>query len=66
MISVLSSPSRYTQGKHATAELGNEMKALGLTGPALIMAGRSPVELLSQAWKEAADAVDRAWKQRHR
>ena len=49
VISVFSSPSRYTQGKHATHELGNEMKTLGLAGPALIIAGRSAVKLLSEA-----------------
>jgi len=30
VLSVFSSPSRYTQGKNATAQLGAEMKALGL------------------------------------
>ena len=41
MLSVFSSPSRYTQGKNATASLGQEMAALGLRGPALIVAGHS-------------------------
>jgi glycerol dehydrogenase len=57
MISVFSSPGRYTQGKHATAELGNEMKTLGLAGPALIMAGRSAVKLLSPVWRESLGSV---------
>jgi glycerol dehydrogenase len=43
MLSVFCSPSRYTQGKHATASLGSEMLGLGLRGPALLVAGLSPV-----------------------
>jgi hypothetical protein len=30
MLSVFCSPSRYTQGRNATAALGQEMTALGL------------------------------------
>jgi len=41
MLSVFCSPSRYTQGKNATASLGQEMIGLGLRGPALILAGKS-------------------------
>jgi glycerol dehydrogenase len=41
MLSVFCSPSRYTQGKHATASLGSEMLGLGLRAPALLVAGRS-------------------------
>ena len=52
MLSVFSSPSRYTQGKHATARLGAEMKQLGLQGSALILAGRSAQRLLSDVWTE--------------
>jgi glycerol dehydrogenase len=50
MLSVFCSPSRYTQGKNATAALGKEMAALGLAGPALILAGRSAVRLLADQW----------------
>jgi glycerol dehydrogenase len=57
MLSVFSSPSRYTQGKNATAELGKEMKALGLEGPALIIAGRSALKLLSETWKQSLGAA---------
>lgn len=57
MLSVFSSPSRYTQGKNATAELGKEMKALGLEGPALIIAGRSALKLLSETWKQGLGAA---------
>jgi glycerol dehydrogenase len=51
MLSVFCSPARYTQGRDATAELGREMAELGLTGPALIVAGRSAVRLLSATWE---------------
>lgn len=51
MLAVFCSPSRYTQGKNATAVLGAEMAGLGLSGPALIVGGRSPIRLLSETWK---------------
>ena len=51
MLSVFCSPSRYTQGKNATASLGAEMVGLGLSGPVLIVASRSPIRLLSDIWK---------------
>ena len=53
MLSVFCSPSRYTQGKNATAALGQEMATLGLKGPALIVAGRSAIRLLSAVWPVA-------------
>ncbi|MBV8315144.1 MAG: iron-containing alcohol dehydrogenase, partial [Planctomycetaceae bacterium] len=51
MLSVFCSPSRYTQGKDATASLGREMTGLGLRGPALLVAGRSAIRLLSETWE---------------
>jgi glycerol dehydrogenase len=51
MLSVYCSPARYTQGRHATRALGEELKKLGLTGPALILAGKSAVRLLSDTWR---------------
>ncbi len=51
MLSVFCSPSRYTQGKNATAFLGAEIAGLGLNGPALLVAGRSPIRLLSETWE---------------
>src|SRR5262249_8084352 len=51
MLSVFCSPSRYTQGKNATASLGKEMVGLGLRGPALIIAGGSAIRLLTGIWK---------------
>lgn len=50
MLSVFCAPSRYVQGKDATEALGEEMRKLGLTGTALVLAGRAPAELLSEAW----------------
>jgi glycerol dehydrogenase len=50
MLAVFCSPSRYTQGKNATGQLGPEMARLGLRGPVLVVAGRSAVRLLSETW----------------
>jgi glycerol dehydrogenase len=52
MLTVFSSPSRYTQGKNATAALGAEMTRLGLQGSALIVAGSSAIRLLTEAWQQ--------------
>jgi glycerol dehydrogenase len=51
MLAVFCSPSRYTQGKNATASLGQEMVGLGLRGPALVLAGRSAARLLTGTWE---------------
>src|SRR6266478_9996098 len=51
MLSVFCSPSRYTQGKNTTASLGHEMARIGLEGPALIVAGKSAISLLSETWR---------------
>src|SRR5262249_31106825 len=51
MLAVFCSPSRYTQGKNATASLGSELLGLGLRGPALLVAGRSARRLLSATWQ---------------
>lgn len=57
MLKVFCAPARYTQGPHATEQLGNEIRNLGLDGPALIVAGGSAIRLLSEAWKQTfADA----------
>jgi len=51
MLKVFCAPSRYVQGLHATEQLGAEISNLGLDGPAIIVAGRSAIRLLSEAWK---------------
>jgi glycerol dehydrogenase len=57
MLKVFCSPARYTQGPHATQQLGSEIHNLGLESPALIVAGRSAVLLLSDIWEKTfADA----------
>jgi len=57
MLKVFCSPSRYTQGPHATEQLGAEIRNLGLGGPALIVAGNSAIHLLSKTWEKTfADA----------
>src|SRR5882724_6170746 len=53
MLSVFCSPSRYTQGRNATASLGQEIVNLGLEGPALIVAGKSAIALLSEVWQSS-------------
>src|SRR5580658_9197673 len=57
MLSVFSSPGRYTQGRNATAALGQEMVRIGLAGPVLIVAGQSAARLLSEAWAKTFSAV---------
>ena len=49
-LKVFCAPARYTQGPHATERLGAEICNLGLEGPALIVAGRSAIRLLSETW----------------
>jgi glycerol dehydrogenase len=57
MLKVFCAPARYTQGPHATAQLGSEIRNLGLDGPALIIAGRSAIRLLAETWASTfADA----------
>ena len=50
MISVFSSPSRYTQGPDATKSLGPEMQRIGLSGPAMVLAGKSASAKLAGTW----------------
>jgi len=57
MVSVFSSPARYTQGMNATQILGREMAGLGLEGPALIVAGRSALAQLLDTWKQTLAEV---------
>ena len=52
MLKVFCSPARYTQGPRATVQLGAEMRNLGLKGPALIVAGRSAIRLLTETWQQ--------------
>ncbi len=52
MLSVFSSPSRYTQGRNATASLGREMLSIGLRGPALLLAGGTAARLLAGTWQK--------------
>jgi glycerol dehydrogenase len=62
MLSVFCSPSRYTQGRNATRFLGQEMSALGLEGPALMVAGRTAIRLLSDSWKLSMADANIAYK----
>ena len=51
MLKVFCAPARYTQGPHATEQLGAEIRNLGLDEPAIIVAGRSAIRLLSFIWE---------------
>ena len=65
MLSVFCSPSRYTQGKNATRFLGQEMAALGLAGPALIVASKSAVAFLSDTWAKTLPEAGFAYQVYH-
>ena len=56
MLSVFCSPLRYVQGAGAMRRLGAEMAAVGLEGPALIVAGATPIARLAPIW--AASLAD--------
>jgi glycerol dehydrogenase len=61
MLTVFCSPSRYTQGRNATLSLGKEMLTLGLSGPALIVAGNSAIRLLSETWRLSLGEAGFTW-----
>lgn len=52
MLNVFCSPARYVQGRDATRSLASELKRLGLSGKALIIASRSPLDLLFEIWRD--------------
>lgn len=57
MIATFCSPARYTQGRDATAILGQELTTLGLPGPVLIVAGRSARRELEGTWAASLGAA---------
>jgi glycerol dehydrogenase len=61
MLSVFCSPTRYTQGRHATQSLGAEMARLGLPRQALIVAGRSARGLLFDTWQTTLGDAGYTW-----
>jgi len=56
MNGIFCSPSRYTQGPNATDSLGSEMSGLGLKGPVLIVASKSPRSMLEGKWRTTLEA----------
>jgi glycerol dehydrogenase len=62
MLKVFCAPARYTQGAHATEQLGREICNLGIGGPALIVAGRSAIRLLSDAWARTFAATGSSYE----
>ena len=65
MNAVFCSPSRYTQGPNATEKLGEEMKTLGLSGPVLIVAGRSARTQLDSIWQKTLSQAGIAFSIHH-
>ena len=57
MDAVFCSPLRYVQGAGATARLGSEMLAVGLEGPALVVAGNAAIGRLAPTWARSLAAV---------
>ena len=57
MNKVFCAPARYTQGPRATEQLRTEICALGLEGPAIIVAGGSAIRQLSDTWIKTFSAV---------
>ena len=57
LLSVFCSPLRYVQGAGAMRRLGAEMVAVGLEGPALVIAGATPIARLAPIWAAALDEV---------
>lgn len=57
MLRVFCAPSRYVQGRNATAELGTQMAAVGLTGPAYIVASDRASAMLGQVWATSLAAA---------
>ena len=51
------SPLRSVQGAGAMRRLGAEMVAVGLEGPALLIAGATPIARLAPIWVAALDEV---------
>lgn len=58
MHKVFCAPARYTQGPHATEQLGAEIRVLGLDGQAVIVAGRSAIRELSETWSRTFAAAE--------
>lgn len=51
MLITFCSPSRYVQGAHATAMLGEQLRHVGLTGPVLIVASTRTRHRLAAIWQ---------------
>src|SRR5271154_1155605 len=65
MLALFCAPARYTQGRDAPRQLGPEMAKLGLTGPAMVIAGRSAIRTLSATWADTFAGAGIAFHVRH-
>jgi len=61
---VFCAPLRYVQGDGVTERLAAEMAVLGITGPVLVVGGRSAVAALAPAWAQAM--AEAGWNHRVR
>ena len=57
MLSVFCAPSRYVQGRDATAQLGEQMTKAGLKGPAFLLASARMQDELNDAWATSLAAA---------
>ena len=56
LLQVFGSPERYVQGQNAIAQLGSEMKKLGMKGPVVIVSSNTPHKLLSATWEKSLES----------
>lgn len=52
-LKVFGSPEKYVQGPNATAHIGEEMKKLGLQGPAVVVSSGTPQRMLGPIWEKS-------------
>lgn len=64
MLTVFCSPLRYVQGVDASERLGEEMVAVGLGGPVLVIAGTHAVARLAPTWARTFARVGFAYRVR--
>jgi glycerol dehydrogenase len=53
MLGIFCAPSRYVQGRDATAALGEQLSHLQISGPVLLLASRRTADQLSNLWEQA-------------
>lgn len=56
-LAVFGCPGRYVQGRNATAQLGEQLKKVGIESPVVILASGSANRLLAATWEAALPAA---------